>query len=33
MFDGFTDSELEIYIACMEKLQNNIEKQQERKEN
>ena len=33
MFDGFTDSELEIYIACMEKLQNNIAKQHERKEN
>ncbi len=33
MFDGFTDSELEIYIACMEKLQSNIAKQHERKEN
>lgn len=24
LFDGFTDSELDVYIRCLEKLQNNI---------
>lgn len=33
MFDGFTDKELETYISCLEKLQANIRKQCERKEN
>lgn len=33
MFDGFTDSELETYISCLEKLQANIKKQYERKDN
>ncbi|MBO7197106.1 MAG: MarR family transcriptional regulator [Clostridia bacterium] len=33
MFDGFTDAELETYISCLEKLQGNIRKQCERKEN
>lgn len=33
MFDGFTDAELDIYISCLEKLQVNIKKQYERKEN
>ena len=33
MFDGFSDEELDIYISCLEKLQANIKKQHERKEN
>jgi DNA-binding MarR family transcriptional regulator len=33
MFDGFTDEELDTYIACLEKLQANMRKQCERKEN
>lgn len=33
MFDGFTDEELDTYIFCLEKLQANIKKQCERKEN
>ena len=33
MFEGFTDDELDIYISCLEKLQGNIRKQCERKEN
>lgn len=33
MFDGFTDEELDTYISCLEKLQANIRKQCERKEN
>jgi DNA-binding MarR family transcriptional regulator len=33
MFDGFTDEELDTYIFCMEKLQANIKKHCERKEN
>lgn len=33
MFEGFTDEELDIYISCLEKLQANIRKQFERKEN
>ena len=33
MFDGFTDEELDTYISCLEKLQANIKKQCERKEN
>lgn len=32
MFEEFTDEELDIYIACLEKLQANIRKQSERKE-
>ena len=27
LFDGFTDGELDFYIACLEKLQRNIRKQ------
>ena len=27
MFDGFSEQELESYIACLEKMKNNIEKQ------
>lgn len=30
MFDGFSESELETYISCLEKLQANIRKQHER---
>jgi DNA-binding MarR family transcriptional regulator len=33
MFEGFTESELEIYIACLEKLQSNIKRQCERSNN
>ena len=33
MFDGFSDDELNTYISCLEKLQANIGKQCERKEN
>lgn len=33
MFEGFTDEELDTYISCLEKLQANIKKQCERKEN
>lgn len=33
MFDGFTDDELDTYISCLEKLQANMKKQCERKEN
>ena len=33
MFDGFTDEELDTYISCLEKLQANIRKQYERKDN
>ena len=33
MFDGFTDEELDIYVSCLEKLQANIKKQCERKDN
>ena len=33
MFEGFTESELEIYIACLEKLQANIKRQCERSNN
>lgn len=33
LFDGFTDGELDTYISCLEKLQANIKKQCERKEN
>ncbi len=33
MFEGFSDDELDIYITCLEKLQGNIRKQYERKEN
>ena len=33
MFDGFTDEELDTYISCLEKLQANMKKQCERKEN
>ena len=33
MFEGFTEDELETYISCLEKLQANIRKQYERKEN
>lgn len=33
LFDGFTDEDLDIYISCLEKLQANIRKQCERKEN
>ena len=33
MFEGFSDDELDIYISCLEKLQANIKKQCERKEN
>ncbi len=29
LFDGFSDGELNIYIACLEKLQDNIKKQLE----
>ncbi len=32
MFEGFTDEELDIYIACLEKLQGNIRKQCEGKD-
>lgn len=32
MFVGFTDSELETYISCLEKLQANIRNEYERKE-
>jgi DNA-binding MarR family transcriptional regulator len=32
LFEGFTDEELDIYISCLERLQNNIRKQFERKE-
>ena len=32
MFEGFTDEELDSYIASLEKLQANIKKQQERME-
>ena len=32
LFEGFTDEELETYISCLEKLQDNIKKQYERKE-
>ena len=31
MFEGFSDDELDMYIACLEKLQANIKKQCERK--
>ena len=31
VFDGFTDEELDTYIACLEKLQANMRKQCERK--
>ena len=27
MFDGFTDDELDAYVACLEKIQANIQKQ------
>lgn len=27
MFEGFTDDELDLYIACLEKIQGNIQKQ------
>lgn len=33
MFEGFTDEELDTYISCLERLQANIKKQCERKEN
>lgn len=33
MFDGFTDEELDTYISCLEKLQTNMKKHCERKEN
>ena len=33
MFEGFTDEELDTYISCLEKLQANIKKQCERKNN
>ena len=33
MFEGFTDDELDIYVSCLEKLQANIRKHYERKEN
>ena len=33
MFEGFSDEELDTYITCLEKLQANIRKQYERKEN
>ena len=33
MFEGFSDEELDTYISCLEKLQANIRKQCERKEN
>jgi hypothetical protein len=33
MFEGFSDEELDTYISCLEKLQANIRKQYERKEN
>lgn len=31
MFDGFSDEDLDTYISCLEKLQSNIKKQCERK--
>ncbi len=31
MFEGFTDEELDSYISCLERLQENIRKQCERK--
>ncbi len=33
MFEGFSNEELDTYISCLEKLQANIRKQYERKEN
>ena len=33
IFEGFTENELETYISCLDKLQANIKKQCERKEN
>lgn len=33
MFEGFSDEEFDTYISCLEKLQANIRKQCERKEN
>lgn len=33
MFEGFTDGELDTYISCLEKLQTNMRKQCERKNN
>ena len=33
MFDGFTDEELDSYISCLEKLQANMKRQCERKDN
>ena len=33
MFEGFTDKELDIYISCLEKLQANMKKHSERKNN
>ena len=33
MFEGFTDDELDTYVSCLEKLQANIRKQYERKDN
>lgn len=33
MFEGFTDDELDTYVSCLEKLQENIRKQYERKDN
>ena len=32
MFEGFSDSELDTYISCLERLQANIKKQCERKD-
>ena len=33
MFEGFTDEELDCYVSCLERLQANIKKQCERKNN
>ncbi len=33
MFDGFTDADLDTYIACLDKLQANMKKQCEKKVN
>lgn len=33
MFEGFSDEELEMYISCLEKIQDNIKKHCERKHN
>lgn len=33
MFEGFDESELDMYIGCLEKIQSNMKKQCERKNN